>query len=86
MTGHHHGPGSHTTAAAGPRNSGYLAGALALILAFMAAEVVVGIIASSLALISDAGHMLTDAAAIALALIAARLGRRWPPASFWVRR
>jgi cobalt-zinc-cadmium efflux system protein len=49
---------------------------LGLILAFMAVEVVVGIIASSLALISDAGHMLTDAAAIALALIAARLAAR----------
>jgi cobalt-zinc-cadmium efflux system protein len=73
MTGHHHGPGGHAGAAAGPRNSRYLAGALALILAFMAVEVVVGIIASSLALISDAGHMLTDAAAIALALIAAWL-------------
>jgi cobalt-zinc-cadmium efflux system protein len=56
MTVHHHGPGSHAGAAAGPRNSRYLAGALALILAFMAAEVVVGIIASSLALISDAGR------------------------------
>jgi cobalt-zinc-cadmium efflux system protein len=76
MTGHHHGSGSHTTAAAGSRKSRYLAGALALILAFMAAEVVVGIIASSLALISDAGHMLTDAAAIALALIAVRLAAR----------
>ena len=45
----------------------------------MAVEVVVGIIASSLALISDAGHMLTDAAAIALALIAARLATRPAP-------
>jgi cobalt-zinc-cadmium efflux system protein len=76
MTGHHHEPGGHTTAAAGPRNTRYLAGALALILAFMAVEVVVGLLASSLALISDAGHMLTDAAAIALALIAARLAAR----------
>ena len=76
MTGHQHGPGGHTGAAAGSRNSRYLAGALALILAFMAVEVVVGILASSLALISDAGHMLTDAAAIALALIAARLAAR----------
>ena len=39
--------------------------ALALIVSFMLAEVVVGILADSLALISDAGHMLTDAAAIA---------------------
>jgi len=53
-----------------------LTAALALILVFMAVEVVIGIIASSLALISDAGHMLTDAAAIALALIAAHLAAR----------
>jgi cobalt-zinc-cadmium efflux system protein len=50
--------------------------ALALILAFMAVEVVAGILASSLALLSDAAHMLTDAGAIALALLAARLARR----------
>ena len=50
--------------------------ALALIVGFMLAEVVVGILADSLALISDAGHMLTDAAAIALSLVAARLARR----------
>jgi cobalt-zinc-cadmium efflux system protein len=50
--------------------------ALALILTFMVAEVVVGILAESLALLSDAAHMLTDAGAIALALLAARLARR----------
>jgi cobalt-zinc-cadmium efflux system protein len=50
--------------------------ALALILGFMLAEVVVGILAGSLALLSDAGHMLTDAAAIALSLVAARLAAR----------
>jgi cobalt-zinc-cadmium efflux system protein len=50
--------------------------ALALIGSFMAVEVVVGILASSLALLSDAGHMLTDAGAIALALFAARLADR----------
>jgi cobalt-zinc-cadmium efflux system protein len=54
-------------------DSRHLGAALALILAFMAVEVVVGLLASSLALISDAGHMLTDAAAIALALFAAGL-------------
>jgi cobalt-zinc-cadmium efflux system protein len=53
-----------------------LAIALALILGFMAAEVVAAILANSLALLSDAAHMLTDAAAIALALVAARLARR----------
>ncbi len=50
--------------------------ALGLIVAFMAAEVVVGVLAGSLALISDAGHMLTDAAALALALVAIRLSAR----------
>jgi len=52
--------------------------ALALILAFMAAEVVTGILAHSLALLSDAGHMLTDAAALGLALVALRIARRPP--------
>ncbi len=42
----------------------------------MAVEVAVGIAASSLALLSDAAHMLTDAAAIALALVAIDLARR----------
>lgn len=54
----------------------YLTIALALLLAFMVAEVVVGLMASSLALISDAGHMLTDAGAIAMSLIAMRLAQR----------
>jgi cobalt-zinc-cadmium efflux system protein len=49
---------------------------LALILAFMAAEVVAGVLASSLALLSDAAHMLTDASALALSLLAARLAAR----------
>jgi cobalt-zinc-cadmium efflux system protein len=64
-----------------PRVSGradrrLLAVALALLLAYMAAEVVFGILASSLALLADAGHMLTDAAALALALAAAALATR----------
>ena len=42
----------------------------------MAVEIVAGVLASSLALLSDAGHMLTDAAAIALSLAAARLASR----------
>jgi len=50
--------------------------ALALIVGFMAVEVVVGALAHSLALIADAGHMLTDAAAIGLALVAMRLAAR----------
>ena len=51
---------------------------LALILVFMAGEVVVGILAHSLALLSDAGHMLTDAGAIALSLVAVHLAARRP--------
>jgi cobalt-zinc-cadmium efflux system protein len=54
----------------------WLATALALLLTFMAAEVVVGIVARSLALISDAGHMLTDAGSIALALFAIRMAAK----------
>ena len=50
--------------------------ALALIVGLMAGEVVVGIIADSLALLSDAGHMLTDAAALGLSLVALRLAKR----------
>ena len=50
--------------------------ALALIVAFMIGEVVAGILASSLALLSDAAHMLTDAAALAISLAAARLAMR----------
>ena len=53
-----------------------LAIALALIVSFMAVEVATGILAHSLALLSDAAHMLTDAAAIGLSLVAARLARR----------
>ena len=42
----------------------------------MAVEVVVGILANSLALLSDAAHMLTDAGALVLALVAIRLAAR----------
>jgi cobalt-zinc-cadmium efflux system protein len=59
-----------------------LAIALALILAFMVAEVVAGLLADSLALLSDAAHMLTDAASLALALVAARLAARPPSGRF----
>jgi cobalt-zinc-cadmium efflux system protein len=48
----------------------------ALIVAFMAGEIVAGLAAHSLALLSDAAHMLTDAAAIGLAIITARVAMR----------
>ncbi len=66
---HHHGPSRETERSA-------LKAALALIVVFMLAEITAGVLASSLALLSDAAHMLTDAAALALALVAARLAAR----------
>lgn len=53
-----------------------LAVALGLILAFMVAEVAVALVAHSLALLSDAAHMLVDAAALGMSVAAARLARR----------
>jgi cobalt-zinc-cadmium efflux system protein len=73
MAGHSH---SHSHGARSEADRGALRTALALILIFMAAEVVAGILASSLALLSDAAHMLTDAAALALSLTAAKLATR----------
>ncbi|WP_052955285.1 cation diffusion facilitator family transporter [Mycobacterium nebraskense] len=68
--GHVHG---HASAESDRR---WLGAALAVIAAFMVGEVFVGLIAGSLALLSDAAHMLTDAASIALALWAIRLAGR----------
>src|SRR5205085_11236797 len=53
-----------------------LALALALIVGLMAGEIVFGVVAGSLALMADAGHMLTDAAALGLALAAASFAGR----------
>jgi len=66
----------HSHGASADADRGKLAIALSLILAFMAAEVVTGIVANSLALLSDAAHMLTDAAAIGFSLVAINLARR----------
>jgi cobalt-zinc-cadmium efflux system protein len=54
----------------------WLLGALALIVSFMIGEVVAGLLAHSLALLSDAGHMLTDAAALSLAVVTSRVVER----------
>ncbi|WP_405867916.1 cation diffusion facilitator family transporter [Streptomyces sp. NBC_00005] len=78
-SGHDHGAGGHAGHSHGvsaDADRRWLAIALTLITAFMAVEVVIGVIAASLALISDAAHMLTDAASIVLALIAMRLAAR----------
>lgn len=71
--GHGHAGHVHARAATDARA---LTVALVLIVAFMAVEVAAGIVASSLALLSDAAHMLTDAAALALSLVALRIARR----------
>ena len=77
---HDHGPGhgheGHSHGVAADADRGKLAIALGLIVGFMAVEVTVGILASSLALLSDAAHMLTDATAIGLSLVAIRLAQR----------
>jgi cobalt-zinc-cadmium efflux system protein len=75
MAGEHAGH-SHGVSAGADRR--WLSLALTLITTFMAVEVVIGLFAHSLALLSDAAHMLTDAAAIALAIIAMRLAERPP--------
>jgi cobalt-zinc-cadmium efflux system protein len=72
----HEGHEGHSHGVSAEADRRYLAIALALLVGFMLVEVVVGLIASSLALISDAGHMLTDAGAIALAVVTMRLAAR----------
>ncbi|HEX7535851.1 MAG TPA: cation diffusion facilitator family transporter [Dermatophilaceae bacterium] len=69
--GHGH---SHGTATGTHRNR--LIGVLAITLSVMVAEVLGGLLSGSLALIADAGHMLTDAAGIGLALLAAAFSAR----------
>lgn len=83
MHRHGHGHAGHAEGrGSGAADRRLLALSLGLLLAFMVAEVVFGILASSLALLADAGHMLTDAAALALALLAASLATR-PPGGRW---
>ncbi len=60
----------------------YLAVAVTLILAFMAVEVLMAVLSGSLALLADAGHMLTDAGALGLAIWASRLAER-PTTDVW---
>ena len=67
---------AHDHAAHADGDGRRLTAALALILTFMAVEVTAGVVAHSLALLSDAGHMLTDAGAIGFSLLALRLAAR----------
>jgi len=81
---HAHGPHVHVHVhlPAADADRRWLSLALGLTLAFLVAEVVAGLLAGSLALLSDAAHMLGDAGALALALLAARLATRPPSGAF----
>ena len=78
----HHGHGHDHHAISANADRGKLRLALGLILGFMLVEVVAGLLAGSLALLSDAAHMLTDAGAIGLALAAAAVAARPPSGRF----
>jgi len=69
--GHAH---DHTAGA----NAKMLGWALALTSTFLVAEVIGGLVFNSLALLSDAAHMMTDVAALVIALMAIKLGRKAP--------
>lgn len=70
---HDHGPGA---ARAGARHRGRLALAFVLTLVFVVVQVFVALASGSLALLSDAGHMATDALALGMALAAVTLAGR----------
>jgi cobalt-zinc-cadmium efflux system protein len=76
------GPGDHEHGLRPDVDGRYLATALGLIVGFLAAEVALAFVGHSLALLADAGHMLTDAGALAASLVAFRLARR-PAAGVW---
>jgi cobalt-zinc-cadmium efflux system protein len=78
MTRNHRdgGHGGHDHGVSPDADRRWLTIALVLIAGFMAAEVVVGVLSGSLALLADAAHMLTDAGALALALVTMRLAAR----------
>jgi cobalt-zinc-cadmium efflux system protein len=77
--GHEHG---HDHAIAADADGRWLSVALGLIVAFMGVEIAAGLLSGSLALLSDAAHMLTDAGSLGLALFAARLATRPPSGRF----
>jgi cobalt-zinc-cadmium efflux system protein len=75
--GHNHSHGhAHGHSHAHGRNRSRLAWTLGLIMLYMVAEAVGGWLTGSLALLADAGHMLSDAAALGLSLFAMSMARR----------
>jgi cobalt-zinc-cadmium efflux system protein len=73
---HDHAAGGHAHDHTAGANAKMLGWALALTSVYLVAEVIGGIVFNSLALLSDAAHMLTDVAALVIALMAIRLGQR----------
>ena len=74
---HHHGHShGHTHGHSHTSNKKALLSSFLLIAAFMVVEVIGGILTNSLALLSDAGHMLSDAAALGLSYFAIKLGEK----------
>ena len=71
---HDHGSNGHNHAAGA--NSKMLAIALGLTTTFLIAELIGSFVFNSLALLSDAAHMFTDSAALAIALAAVKIGQR----------
>ncbi len=80
--GHGAGEHGHTHGVEPGADLRYLGVALGLIAAFMLAEVIAALFSGSLALFADAGHMLTDVAALAASMWAARLATR-PALGSW---
>jgi cobalt-zinc-cadmium efflux system protein len=78
----HDGESGHAHGLDADADRRYLLAALGLLAAFMLAEVIVAVTSGSLALLSDAGHMLSDVGAIGAALWAIRLAAR-PAAGAW---
>lgn len=74
-SGHDHAGHSHAPEVSASNERVVLVG-FVLTAGFMVAEIIAGALSGSLALIADAGHMLTDATALLLALLAFRIGRR----------
>ena len=74
--GHAHGHGHHHHHGGG--SAGRLGIVLALTALYMVAEVVGGMLSHSLALLADAGHMLSDVAALGLSMFAAWISQRPP--------
>lgn len=80
---HHHGH-SHGHSHGTSRNRRRLAVTLGLVVLYMVAEFVGGLMSGSLALLADAGHMLSDAGALALSLFALWISQRPPtPRRTW---